>query len=472
MTQSLTIKRTDIPPVLDGIPDALWSGVEAVSLDEVFIVSTIDPLDCSVTVQTTWDDDFLYVLYEVEDDIYGVDSSAGWQDDSVQIYLDGDNAKGSAYDANDAELYMRRSGKGGVEGTMGIFYREGLTWAVNERSGGYSAEVRIAWNGFPFSPMSDREFGIDFQVNDDDGGNPDAVLKWADPTGTGNQNPSHFGTAILSAEEIIPEDDIIILRTGTAPILDGMIDTVWEQAESWTLEQVYVLTTPLDPVDLAASVRALWDEDYLYLLYLVSDEQYSDDSVEGWRDDSIQLYLDADRTEGQTFDQNDDWIILRRNDTKPAEGDTSKPYVSSISWSVAETADGYVAEVMVPWNTFGQTPLPGLQFGIDFQVNDDDNEDENPDTAIKLFDTVGDGYGNPSRMGGARLSAHSVPSAEDQGPSEFLGYTATNGWISTGNWMGNLYIRYAPYAWSESTGQWLWISEESDGPGGVWLYFY
>jgi hypothetical protein len=64
-----------------------------------------------------------------------------------------------------------------------------------------------------------------------------------------------------------------------------------------------------------------------------------------------------------------------------------------------------------------------MLMGIDFQVNDDDNSDDAPDAVIKLFDSLGTGYADPSLMETAILIRSSL-----SGPTAtmYLGSVVSN----------------------------------------------
>lgn len=207
LTGDIIIKKTPSAPIIDGVPDLLWDAVEGVDLENVFIATPpVSTANCSATVKAVWDDDYLYFYFDVTDDAYSQDSTYAWQDDSVHLYFDPDNSGGTSYDSGDAELIMRRDDTQALEGSTSTpFGGSGVVdWAVTEHTGGYRVEVVVDWAGFgSVTPEHALEFGIDFQVNDDDnGGSPDVALKWFDTVGTGWQNPSLFGTAQLSDEEI------------------------------------------------------------------------------------------------------------------------------------------------------------------------------------------------------------------------------------------------------------------------------
>ena len=49
-------------------------------------------------------------------------------------------------------------------------------------------------------------------------------------------------------------------------------------------------------------------------------------------------------------------------------------------------------------------------------------------------------------------------------------YPVTNGWVDTGNWLGQLHVADDPYIWSDSQQGWLFIPPETRDTGTGWMY--
>ncbi len=174
------------------------------------------------------DGTFLYILIVVDDlSVYQSDSEEAYQDDSIDIFIDGDNSDFTNYgDADDRffgipllELNTTipnrsdsanarlQSGFGSAPLPEGIEFATGLATgplsfeSPPERHDVY--EIKLPLAGFGITPGS--PFGLEFQVNDDDdGGERDAAWGWVHPTRVNEnidqswQDPSILGTAILT----------------------------------------------------------------------------------------------------------------------------------------------------------------------------------------------------------------------------------------------------------------------------------
>lgn len=66
-------------------------------------------------------------------------------------------------------------------------------------------------------------------------------------------------------------------RATTAPVIDGIADAVWNSAV-WAPIDVFWLGTQPNPnaQDYSGRYKALWDEDYLYLLFDITDDRIFD----------------------------------------------------------------------------------------------------------------------------------------------------------------------------------------------------
>lgn len=93
-------------------------------------------------------------------------------------------------------------------------------------------------------------------------------------------------------------------RANTAPVIDGVADAVWDRA-SWAPIDVFWLGTQPNPSaqDYTGRYKAIWDEDYLYVLVDVTDDRLYDgvrDPLDRyWEDDTVELFIDENKNGGQ-----------------------------------------------------------------------------------------------------------------------------------------------------------------------------
>lgn len=169
----LEIPYTDSAPEIDGDLDAAWQAAVLVPIEN--LVADNPPssaADLTAAARAMWNADRLFVLYEVDDESLHNDSPLTWQDDSVELYVDGGNEKTSSYDANDAQ-YELGWGATDLTGTSADTPKAaGVVFATVSTSTGYRVEVSVPWSSLGVVAVTDDLVGIDFFVNDDDtGGN-------------------------------------------------------------------------------------------------------------------------------------------------------------------------------------------------------------------------------------------------------------------------------------------------------------
>ena len=130
-----------------------------------------------------------------------------------------------------------------------------------------------------------------------------------------------------------------------------------------------------NPRDLTARWRANWDNKNLYIWVDVVDETHISDSKELWADDSIEIYIDADASRSETYDEfNDYHLTFRLGDPKISiGGKTPKEGIKDIQYSMRQNPQGYQLNVKIPWTVLHVRPTPEHTLGFEIQINDDDN---------------------------------------------------------------------------------------------------
>ena len=82
------------------------------------------------------------------------------------------------------------------------------------------------------------------------------------------------------------------------PVLDGEIEEMWHNQVRYTLTQGDA--QHLEKEDLTAAYRAAWDENNLYVLFSITDDELVNEGEEELgathRDDSVELYIDGDNS--------------------------------------------------------------------------------------------------------------------------------------------------------------------------------
>jgi hypothetical protein len=206
--QDVVIPSPGAIPVLDGKIDEVWFFSTEQMIDTSQVGTPPSSLaDCTGTWRALWNSEHLYVLVEVTDDTLTNDSGGGsnkWNDDSVEVYVDGDNSKASSMGADDHqytfwwgnEVYEEPSAY--AHGAPSIV---GIEYAVKTTAEGYMLEIKLPWMSIMGQQaMPGQLIGFDVWINDDDdGGGRDSQISWYSTDGNGWQDPSVWAVAVLEA---------------------------------------------------------------------------------------------------------------------------------------------------------------------------------------------------------------------------------------------------------------------------------
>ena len=211
-------------PDIDGFDreDSWGDAVLAGTSDFETVRNDIDNLQASPVEDyldgagyTTWqamhDGTNLYIKVKLTNDtVSGAysDSVDPWNDDSLELFIDGDNSKGEQYDGvNDFQAILRLGSEdwqpyisGASPQSLGIFYRA-ADYRVTNGSASWGTYYEIAINMESAGLEVGKPFGFDLQVNEDDnGGDRDAKWGWFERSSLDRSwfQPSVFGTLMLT----------------------------------------------------------------------------------------------------------------------------------------------------------------------------------------------------------------------------------------------------------------------------------
>jgi fibronectin type 3 domain-containing protein len=189
------IPFTTTAPTIDGVVDSVWSSATSYAMANV--TGTI-PSGATNTAswQALWDNTNLYLLLSIQD------STVLANNDAVEVYVDGNNGKATAYTSvdwqwvftNGSSSVQEYSGGSGGSNTSGIVKADGAL------SGGWRMEAKIPWADVGVSPIGNDVIGLDVAYsNYNVAGTRANKLFWNSTTDSDWQNPSLFGTAKLMA---------------------------------------------------------------------------------------------------------------------------------------------------------------------------------------------------------------------------------------------------------------------------------
>ncbi|HEY9044480.1 MAG TPA: sugar-binding protein, partial [Ohtaekwangia sp.] len=186
-------------PVINQTIESAWSIAPTRAISNVTIGAL--PSDYSGRWRALYNSSNLYLLVEVNDATRQNDSGANWwEDDVVEIFIDGDNSKGTTYDGqNDFQYGFRWNDAAIKTGGNSVSNTSGIVFSMYASGNGYILEASIPWSTIGVTPALGKAIGLDIQVDDDDnGGTRDAQTASFATNTTAWQNPSVFGTVYLT----------------------------------------------------------------------------------------------------------------------------------------------------------------------------------------------------------------------------------------------------------------------------------
>jgi hypothetical protein len=200
------IGKTTVPISIDGIIDPVWNNPETADIvpGNVLSGTLANPADLSGKFRALWDNTYLYILADVNDQSLNKDGTNNYDDDGVEVYLDINNDKSTTYGANDVQYTFGWNNGTTVGALPSGRSVAGITYKVVAKTGGYIVEARIPWSTVQATPAINQLIGIEFMINDDDNnGTRDKKIAWNAETDDAWQNPSLFDVAKLTGEVII-----------------------------------------------------------------------------------------------------------------------------------------------------------------------------------------------------------------------------------------------------------------------------
>ncbi len=313
--------------------------------------------DGKASMKLLWNDGKLFVQVTVKDGT----SDAG---DKVTIYLDKENSKSENTDGVEKVIINRSEAKATTEG--------------------YVAEAELAVAG----KAANAKLGLDVVVYDAAAGTSQC---WNDFQMKQDERSKYYGTITLKP--------FMVITKGSA-VIDGEAESVWNDI---TPHKLTVNSNP--SVSTKGNVKAMWDENYLYVLANIQDEVLNNDNPDAWEQDSFEIFVDENNGKTANYEEDDcQYRISYKNDLSFNGPNCNADNIQS---AVKETADGYIVEAKIKFNK-----VKGAEnnlIGVDFQINDADASGRRVAT-INWYDASGMGYAQPAVFGTAKLAAGaSVP---------------------------------------------------------------
>lgn len=323
------IPKTTVAPVIDGKQDAVWKTVDW-NMQRLYTVDGTGAdsgLGLTGMSKAMWDATNLYILfYTIDDVICDIPANANWNQDAIEIYIDGDNSKipngvtpdpGNGLAPTDYQFTIPHFLKdqevghyyisfGTVIDTTGIEYKLA---DVPDTVGfpGWMTEIKIPLAALSIDGGSAANTLIGWELQQDESDNGTArqfMSKWWNGTNNSWTDASIWGTAKLSSRLVDTVFAISKLPTGVTPTVDGTMDAVYQRANPVSMNLFKVGDPPgadtvnTDPL-FGGFITAypVYNDNTFYMFCDVVDAILTPIPTNAnWNQDAIEIYFDGDNS--------------------------------------------------------------------------------------------------------------------------------------------------------------------------------
>jgi len=319
--------------------------------------------------QVRWDARHLYVDAEVVDPTRD-------KADTVDIFVDEDNAKTPSYGADDARYRVLRGGG----------HAKGFEARTAPTGDGYRVEAAI-----PLRTAATVDRGIGFDIRLRDASHPAESASWNDNAQGQDADTSRWGTLTLA--------DALrrVEAPRAAPVIDGVAEPAWAHAPAITTNVTVVGT---GTGGATARAKLLWDAGHLYVLAAVTDPVLDETAANAFEQDSVEIFVDPDNSKNTGYNDDDGQYRISFSNRRTIGGNFGAAAIAdNLTSATRVVPGGYVVEASIELDTI--RPADGTLIGFELQVNDATGGAR---TAVTTWqDPTGLSLLNTSRWGVARL---------------------------------------------------------------------
>jgi len=173
-------------------------------------------------------------------------------------------------------------------------------------------------------------------------------------------------------------------KASVAPVIDGVIDDVWSEATVYNIDKPYRLEVPTVGEPGETTWQGLWDEDGVYILYKVTDDDwhpgYEVAGSNNWEYDKPEIYFDVnyELEDGKGASANAGHIQIAPGAVE-GKDDGTPTTDNQVVYSFKVDGSNWVAEYFIPFSRLidkggNQVDIYGV-IGFDATLNDRDEGD-------------------------------------------------------------------------------------------------
>ena len=301
-------------PTMDQKVENVWNCVDATWAEYVAQGKVADWSDFSGWAKYLYDGSTLYGLYYVQDDIINLDNTvADWQMQGVEFFIDAANTHTTDITVNQAGSVAAHyallcpQDPDSVAAAFGkdIHYTWWEDTASSNHDGpvGYFVKFSVSLDSLGFvTPVEAGTIAsFQLQLNDNDGGSGrNYVMNWNySPSNTDWQTTELWGEAVFGADGAEVGENLTykLLKTSTAPTIDGDMDAAYAGANPLTADYFPGGTPMANPQDCDWRFYGLYDANNLYGFYTVYDDLINlDNTIADWQMQGVEFFIDAANT--------------------------------------------------------------------------------------------------------------------------------------------------------------------------------
>lgn len=189
-------------PVIDGKVDEVWKEASEIRINRYQTAWH----GAGGTAKVLYDESNLYVLFKVNDTQLDKGSANPWEQDSVEVFIDENNAKTSFYQADDGQYRVNYENEASFNPEN---ISEGFESATEVSGTNYTVEVKIPFR--TIKPVSNMQIGFDVQINDGKNGARQSIATWNDTTGNAYQDTSVIGILTFKPKKPVTRGEAIVM---------------------------------------------------------------------------------------------------------------------------------------------------------------------------------------------------------------------------------------------------------------------
>jgi len=184
--------------------------------------------------------------------------------------------------------------------------------------------------------------------------------------------------------------------------LDGSLnDQPWQYAPWHTIGHDEGTQPAPGEKDALCSFAAIADDEWLYVALRMNDDKIITGETMGaelWKDDSVEIYIDANHARTATYEADDSQITIGAvnmdlgNIKEPELGGTGDGPNTGTRAAVVESTNGWIVEAAVPLKNdkWDIKPEDGMIIGFNIHFNDDDDGGDRDHKLIWSLNDVDD----------------------------------------------------------------------------------